>query len=243
MHILTKIIRVLWIRQYREAFLRNRVVASTEHDHILSDLAIDTIVDIGANRGQFALCVRHLFPRARIYSFEPMSKAAAVFQTTFRNDAQTTLINKAVGNTSGIASIHISKWDVSSSLLPIGQAQHDNFPFTEETRLEEVTVARLNECISKEDLAGKSLLKLDVQGFELSTLRGCDDLLNEFHFVYVEASFIELYVGQALATEVMAFLLANNFDLMCVANLSTGKSSRPIQADFLFSRRKLPATA
>jgi hypothetical protein len=52
----------------------------------------------------------------------------------------------------------------------------------------------------------------------------------------VEASFIELYVGQALATDVVGFLLGHGFNLMCVANLSYGKSARPIQADFLFSR-------
>jgi hypothetical protein len=53
----------------------------------------------------------------------------------------------------------------------------------------------------------------------------------------VEASFIELYVGQALATEVIGFLLGRGFNLMCVANLSYGASMRPIQADFLFSKR------
>ena len=50
----------------------------------------------------------------------------------------------------------------------------------------------------------------------------------------MEASFIELYVGQALATEVIGFLLGRGFNLMCVANLSYGASTRPIQADFLF---------
>jgi len=61
--------------------------------------------------------------------------------------------------------------------------------------------------------------------------------LPRFKYVYVEASFIELYVGQALAGEVVAHLLSKNFELLCVANLSTGKSKRPIQADFLFIRR------
>ena len=51
----------------------------------------------------------------------------------------------------------------------------------------------------------------------------------------VEASFIELYAGQALATEVIGFLIDRGFTLMCVANLSNGASPRPIQADFLCS--------
>jgi len=65
---------------------------------------------------------------------------------------------------------------------------------------------------------GRALLKLDVQGFELAALQGCTDVLDRFEFVYVEVSFIELYVGQALASDVVAFLLGRNFKLLCVAN-------------------------
>jgi hypothetical protein len=94
----------------------------------------------------------------------------------------------------------------------------------------------LTDRISAAHLRGRSLLKLDVQGFELSALRGCGELLARFDFVYVEASFVELYVGQALASEVLAHLLSQSFRLVCVANLSHGKSVKPIQADFLFAR-------
>ena len=94
----------------------------------------------------------------------------------------------------------------------------------------------LEECIGEQDLQDPALLKLDVQGYELSALQGCGALLDRFRYVYVEASFIELYVGQALASEVVSFLLSRGFRLMCVANLSHGKSIRPIQADFLFAK-------
>ena len=42
--------------------------------------------------------------------------------------------------------------------------------------------------------------------------------------------------GQALASDVIAYLFSKGFNLICVANLAKGKSKRPIQADFLFSR-------
>lgn len=234
MHILTKIFRVLWIPRYRAPFLRTRVAASTEHDAILCGLNVDTVVDIGANRGQFALCARRLFPQAQIFSFEPLQKPAATFRKTFEHDANVHLFNTAIGVSSGTAAMHVSRWDVSSSLLPIGQAQHDNFPLTEEARQETVAVARLDECLDAAAIGARALLKLDVQGFELTALQGCESLLQKFKFVYVEASFIELYEGQALATDVIGYLLAKGFKLNCVANLSHGKSARPIQADFLF---------
>jgi FkbM family methyltransferase len=235
-NILTKILRVLWIREYRCAFLRTRVVASTEHDRILGGLQLNTVVDIGANRGQFALCIRRLYPSAQIFSFEPLRKPAGAWMRNFGNDSRAQLFKKAVALQSGTAAMHVSRWDVSSSLLPFAQAQHDNFPLTEEASREVVETTTLEACLEEPLIQDSALLKLDVQGFELAALKGCGRLLERFRYVYVEASFIELYVGQALATEVIGFLFGRGFNLVCVANLSYGSSARPIQADFLFSR-------
>lgn len=243
MHPLTKILRVLWIPEYRRAFLRTRVAASTEHDRILAGLGLDTVVDLGANRGQFALCIRRLYPHARIHSFEPLGGPARTYRATFARDANATLYPTAVASRAGKALMHVSRWDVSSSLLPLGQAQHDNYPLTEVARREEVSTSTLADCLDPAAIAGRALLKLDVQGFELDALKGCEPLLDRFQFVYTEASFIELYVGQALASDVLAYLLGKGFDLVCVANLSCGRSPRPIQADFLFSRTRAGACA
>ena len=236
MNILTKMLRVLWIPEYRSAFLRTRVVASTEHDRILAGLQLNTVVDIGASRGQFALCIRRLYPHAQIFSFEPLRKPAVAWMRNFGADTRARLFNKAIALQSGSATMHVSRWDVSSSLLPFAQAQHDNFPLTEEASKEVVETTTLDACVEERLIQGSALLKLDVQGFELSALHGCGLLLERFRYVYVEASFIELYIGQALATEVIEFLFGRGFRLMCVANLSCGASARPIQADFLFSR-------
>ncbi len=236
MNILTKIMRVLWIPEYRRALLRARVFASTEHDRILAGLELNTVVDIGANRGQFALCIRRLYPQAQIFSFEPLRKPARSWMRNFSADTRARLFNKAIALQSGSATMHVSRWDVSSSLLPFAQAQHDNYPLTEEASREVVETATLEACVDEHMIQDPALMKLDVQGFELSALQGCALLLGRFKYVYVEASFVELYLGQALASEVIEFLFSRGFKLMCVANLSRGASARPIQADFLFAK-------
>lgn len=234
MNVINKIIRTLWIRQYRAALLRARVFGATEHDHVIDDLELETIVDIGANRGQFALCARRLYPKAKIFSFEPLRRPAESYRKLFGSDPHVQLFDCAISNVPGSAAMHVARWDVSSSLLPFAQAQHDNFPFTEESRRETVSVATLSGCLESASIEGVALLKLDVQGYELTALRGCEDLLARFRYVYVEASFIELYKGQALATDVIAYLFNKGFKLTCVANASNGHAKRPIQADFLF---------
>ena len=231
-----KILRVLWFARYRTALLRSGVFASTEHDQILAGLALDTVVDIGANRGQFALCLRKLYPQAQIYSFEPLAKPAIKYERNFSRDTRAQLFKAAIATESNSVAMHVTQWDVSSSLLPIARGQRDNFPFASESRQEIVATTRLSQCLDRSDIQGTALLKLDVQGYELTALQGCEELLDRFAFVYVEASFVELYLGQALASEVVAFLLQSGFKLMCVANLSSGRSQRPIQGDFLFCR-------
>jgi len=234
--VLLKLLRICMVPQYRRAFLRTRVAASIEHDRILSGLGLRTVIDIGANRGQFALCIRRLYPAARIYSFEPLEKPARIWRETFAGDERAMLFNEAVAAESGTARMHVARWDVSSSLLPIANAQRENFPLSEEASQQSVSKVLLSDRIQPDAIEPPALLKLDVQGFELNALQGCALLLHRFQFVYVEASFVELYVGQALATDIVAWLLQNQFRLLCVANPSSGKSSRPIQADFLFCR-------
>jgi FkbM family methyltransferase len=147
-----KILRTLWIKEYRSALWRAGVFASSEHDGVLSGLDLSTVVDIGANRGQFALCVRRLYPTAHIFSFEPLQKPAESYRKLFSKDSRVRFFDKAISKVSGSAAMHVSRWDVSSSMLPFAQAQHDNFPLTEEVRQEAVSVTTLSDCLGPDCL-------------------------------------------------------------------------------------------
>ena len=85
------------------------------------------------------------------------------------------------------------------------------------------------------EAADGDYLKIDVQGYELSTLRGCQPLLKRFEYVYVECSFMELYKGQALADEVIAFMQDQVFQLQGVYNIRHTSEGQAIQADLLFT--------
>jgi len=196
------------------------------------------VVDIGANRGQFALVARQCQPQARVISFEPLPPAAAKFRAVFADDDRVTLHEVAIGPVPGNATIHVSRRDDSSSLLPITATQVALFPGTEETSIAVVRVAPLHEFVSVDDIQPPAFLKLDVQGYELEALRGCEDLLDRFACVYAECSFVELYAGQALADEVIAWMRERGFKLRGVHNMDYDRGGRAIQADFLFVQKK-----
>ncbi len=75
-----------------------------------------------------------------------------------------------------------------------------------------------------------------MQGFELSALAACEDRLPLFRWVYAECSYLELYRGQALADDVVAWLEQRGFAQRGVYNTARTSDGRPVQADFLFER-------
>jgi FkbM family methyltransferase len=220
---------------YRSALLTHHVAAGIEHEPVLREMDCRMALDIGANRGQFALVARRLFPEALIFSFEPLPRPAARFRAVFAGDAQVRLYEAAIGPERGETTIHISRRDDSSSLLPIAAKQDALFPGTAEAGTATIKVGPLREFVNEEQIEAPALLKLDVQGFELQALRGCESLLHRFCHVYAECSFVELYAGQALADEVIAWLRERGFRLQGVYNMSYDRSGRAIQADFLFA--------
>ena len=115
--------------------------------------------------------------------------------------------------------------------------QSDLFPGATEKETRQVMVYPLSQLIDPASIPSASLLKIDVQGYELEVLQGCEDILQKFSHLYIECSFIELYEGQALAHQIIAWLEERNFVLSSVHNLYYGKNGMALQGDFLFSQR------
>lgn len=214
------------------AFFKHLVMAGVEHKAVLNR-PLSTVVDIGANRGQFALAARAI-SGAKVVSFEPLPEVAKIFLKVFSDDASVKLHIAAIGEKAEKKLIHLSARDDSSSLLEIGDAQSSYFPGTHEVGTLEVEVGTLDNFLTKEDIVRPAMLKLDVQGFELQALAGCKSLIGNFDYVYCECSFVELYKSQKLAGEVVNYLCSLGFSLSGVYNPSYDQHGNCIQADLLF---------
>jgi FkbM family methyltransferase len=212
--------------------------AGVEHRFVLRNFNCDYIVDVGANRGQFALIARKVFPRAKIHSFEPLEEPAQIFKKIFGNDPNVIFYPYAIGREKTTSTIHVTKDDDSSSMLPITKTQSSLFPGATEKETRQVTILPLSQALGNTPIPPASLLKIDVQGFELDVLQGCEDILNRFSHLYIECSFIELYEGQALAHQIIAWLEQRSFILVGVYNLYYQKNGMAVQGDFLFAQKK-----
>jgi len=218
---------------YRRA-LRHRVAAAVEHDGAALDHDYRTVIDVGANRGQFLLVAARRFPAAALLGFEPLPAPRDVLRRVMPRPVR--LFEVALSDRAGVATFHVSRADDSSSLLPISDQQVSTFPGTDEVAQVQVTTARLDEVLTAADLEPPVLLKIDAQGGELAVLAGAGGLLASIATVLVECSFAELYQGQPTADEVIHFLHDHAYRLHSVGPVTTTSGGRPVQADLVFER-------
>jgi FkbM family methyltransferase len=204
----------------------------------LSEYAAATVLDIGANEGQFAEMARRVFPGAIIYSFEPLRDCHAILEEKSASLQPMRCFRCALGKEAGTAMIHHNDFSPSSSLLPMGSRHREAFPHTRNAILEAITIRLLDDVAPELTLVTPILMKVDVQGFELDVLAGAVHTLPRIDTIIVETSFVELYEGQPLFQEIADFLRARGFTYMGNLEQVTDPSNGAIlQADAIFARR------
>jgi FkbM family methyltransferase len=236
-----KLLKLLSRAEYRRG-LPHKVAAAVEHEDMVRALHLGTLIDVGANVGQFSLLARTFHPHVLVHAFEPLSGPAARYERLLSRDHDIHLHRVAAGDTPGAAKIHVSGRPDSSSLLPITDLQNTLFPGTAEVMAETIKVVRADDVLDDAVLPDPILIKLDVQGFELTALRGMPNLLKRARYVYAEVSFRELYKGQPLAHEIVAWLATAGFRMAGAYNPTTARDGSAIQADILFERATPPET-
>ena len=232
-----KLVSVLRHPPYRRA-LRLGVAASTEHAYTPLPYDYATVLDVGANRGQFALLAATRFPRARIICFEPLGTARATIDRLFTDDNRVDVVGAAVAASARSSHLFVSRSDDSSSLLAPTDLQTSIFRATEVVEEIRVATERLDVLLDRDSIVRPTLLKIDVQGAELEVLRGATGVLDDVDTILVECSFAEFYSGQPAADDVIRFLHRRGFRLTTVMTAYADGSGQVLQADLVFARRR-----
>lgn len=164
---------------------------------MLDIMRVDTVLDVGANVGQFAEELRNAGFRGKIVSFEPQAAAYEKLTAKAAHDPLWEVAPRsAVGAALGEISINISENSVSSSMLPILEAHTDSAPTSRYIGSEVVPVVTLDDSPAVPN-EGRIFLKIDTQGFEHHVLNGAAELLMRVVGVQTELSLAPLYEGQA----------------------------------------------
>lgn len=201
----------------------------------LHELNIATVLDIGANIGQFSSTISAVFPKAKIYSFEPLPDCFQELQNRMVNCRNFTAINVGLGDESGSLKFERNDFSLSSSFLKMTDIHKKAFPETQHSQSVEVKVEKLDNIAKTLSITDPLLIKIDVQGYEDKVLKGGEETIKRARLVISETSFESLYEGQPLFNEIyhkfieLGFTYAGSFEQLC--NPCNG---RILQADSIF---------
>jgi FkbM family methyltransferase len=194
-----------------------------------------TVVDVGANIGQFAVASSRLFQGAVVFPVEPDPRVAEELRKNIGMPIAENVRVTAVGDCVGSATFHVNRDPQVSSLLPLGEDRIAAFPGS--TVVEEITVpvTTLDVLFDGMDLAEPILLKIDVQGFEDRVIAGAGVFLKRVKWVLMEVSFSKLYEGERDFEMIVDLLKAHGFQFVRPMNFHISpKTGEIIEMDALF---------
>jgi len=188
-------------------------------DYLLSKYNIKTVVDVGANEGQFALkLLNKNYYKGKIISFEPVSSS---FQQLLKNSQQASnwaVVQCAVGDSTGQVPINISQNSVSSSLRKVNAHTVEAEAGTAIVNTEMVSINTLDTLLKAHQWQNDLWLKIDVQGFEREVLQGASETLKQAKVVQIELAVIPSYEQSPYLEEIIATMRASGFLLYSIMN-------------------------
>jgi len=187
-----------------------------------------TILDVGAYIGQWTRMAHSIFPEARIIMFEAQDSKRE-FLEVVKNISP--LIDYEIGLLGDQSGREVAFFEMETGSSIYSENSHHPRVVVHKSmkKLEELLTLRRIEKID--------LIKLDVQGAELSVLDGLGVYLKTCRFVLLEASIANLNHGAPLLQEVMEYMKNHSFELKDICDFKRLRRDDTIcQCDFLFEK-------
>lgn len=143
-----------------------------------------TIIDVGANIGTTAIMMNRTIRNAHIVAIEPTPAGFACLQRNIEaNKIQNcNLIQAAMGDTIGTTLFHQMPYIAGSHVVT---SEHPTIH--EEAHAIRVDLLTIDEVVEREKLSRVDFIKIDVEGFEPSVIRGAAKTIAKFNpAVFVE---------------------------------------------------------
>lgn len=172
-----------------------------------------TVVDVGTNIGETLLNFARLNPKGKNIGFEPVP---ATYQKAKHNVELNSFDN--------IGLVNMGLSDVEETLaFNETNAFHSGGIFLSREQKagngSTVRVTRLDDFVSENEIEDVSLIKIDVEGFEMNVLKGAQETLSRFKpTLFVEVNNRFLTRQGSSAAEVLDFLTAHGYTIEYAEN-------------------------
>lgn len=167
----------------------------------------DVYYDIGANVGAYALvAAKHFRGKVQVYAFEPSFPTFKQLCTNVvLNDCQgsVTPLQVALSERTGMAVLNYSSLLPGSALHALGEAVDYKGDYFQPVVKQSVLAFALDDLVRQFALSPPTHVKLDVDGIELSILKGAEQTLSR---AALKSVLVEILEGDPQSAEVVALL-------------------------------------
>ena len=194
---------------HRHGLNITRTADSPTVGNFLRDRNIGTVIDVGANIGQFGGNLRKNGYRGHIVSFEPVRATADTLAKNAANDPDWTVFNLGLGETAERKTINVTTTTEFSSILKPTHAAHAWGDMAAIQQIEAIEIQRLDDIFP--GLPDNAFLKIDTQGYERQVLMGATKSLRRLKGVLLELPIVQLYQDNWSLQEALTFMRQAGF--------------------------------
>jgi FkbM family methyltransferase len=175
----------------------------------LRDEPIRTVLDVGANVGNWSLMAAEIFSQSAIYALEIVPDTAGELRARVAGQNRINCFNLGLADHTGTLAINYHPSASAHSTLT-------DYPHSWTGERLDCPVMRGDEFLAREGIVGVDFLKLDVEGAEHLVLRGFDKLLRERRVRFVQFEYGRVNI-------LTRFLLKDFYQLFAANGYLMGK--------------------
>ena len=216
------------------------VSRSTEQlKRVLDRHGIGTVLDVGANAGQYARRLRRAGYIGRIVSFEPLTVAHTSLSAAAASDPMWDVAPRmALGDHDGAVTLNVSAESDMSSTLDFTEEMRTLLDDSGYVGTEQAELSRLDAIFDRFVRPNaRVLLKVDTQGTERQVVDGAGETLDRITLLQMEMSIVPVYRGEPSYLETIAWLAVRDFHpVLFIPGYFNRRTARLIAMDGIFAR-------
>jgi FkbM family methyltransferase len=207
--------------------------------HVLTLYKANCVLDVGANKGQYAQSLRRAGYRGWIISFEPVRRDFEELTRRAAKDKRWTTHQIALGREDGTIAMNVVPGTLSS-LLPATSFGSNRYQQLQAPTVEQVDVRRLDGVLDEFTAhvpRPRPYLKLDTQGFDLEAFAGLGERAGDIVGMQSEVALLEIYEGMPRMTRAIEIYEAAGFEVTGLHPVSRERrTARVLEFDCIMVR-------
>lgn len=174
-----------------------------------------SILDVGANRGEWSRNAKSVFRDAQFFLVEPQTELQPFLDKFCASFPDSRYFSVAAGSENGELTLAISPDSIGSSFLMSDYLKNTGKSWEKR----KVPIATIDSLITHNDVVVPDLLKIDAEGFELEALKGATKCFGHTEVFILEVAFIKFFPELPLFREVVDFMFRHDYVVYDVVGL------------------------